>query len=146
VLFHRPLYQFLATRDRVREVPDVSYNAAVFNGVIVAFGGRFFRFGGTSAGSPQWAAIISIVDQIARGRAGNINTALYLLSKLPGASNPFHDIQDGSNNSVPNVAGTTITGFTAVKGYDMATGLGSPNIGALAPLIARLPPVTAPTD
>ncbi|HEX7627047.1 MAG TPA: S53 family peptidase [Gaiellaceae bacterium] len=160
VLFHRPLYQFLATRDRAREVPDVSYNAAVFNGVIVAFHGNtcrqtptgpptfpcFFRFGGTSAGSPQWAAIIAIVDQIARGRAGNINTALYLLAKLPGSSNPFHDIQDGSNNSVPNFEGATITGFTAVKGYDMATGLGTPNIGAIAPLIAHLPPVTSPTD
>ncbi len=160
VLFHRPLFQFLATRDRVREVPDVSYNAAVFNGVIVAFHGNtcpaskgapptspcFFRFGGTSAGSPQWAAIVSIVDQIAHGRAGNINMALYLLALLPGSSNPFHDIQDGSNNSVPNAAGTTITGFTAVKGYDMATGLGTPNIGALAPLIAHLPPVTTPTD
>lgn len=161
VLFHRPFYQLLATNDRQREVPDVSYNAAVFNGVIVAFDGNtcsptggpgtgtdpcFFRFGGTSAGSPQWAAIIAIVDQIAHGRVGNINTALYLLAKLPGSSNPFHDIKDGSNNSVPMVDGTTITGFTAVKGYDMATGLGTPNIGALAPLIAKLPPVTAPAD
>ena len=39
VLFHRPFFQILATNDRQREVPDVSYNAAVFNGVIVAFGG-----------------------------------------------------------------------------------------------------------
>jgi subtilase family serine protease len=146
VLFHRPLYQLFATNDRQREVPDVSYNAAVFNGVIVAFGGSFFRFGGTSAGSPQWAAITAIVDQIAHHRMGNINPALYLLAKLPASSNPFHDIQDGSNNSVPMADGTTITGFTAVKGYDMATGLGSPNIGALAPLIAKLPPATSPTD
>ena len=38
------------------EVPDVSYNAAIYNGVIVAWNGAFYRFGGTSAGSPQWAA------------------------------------------------------------------------------------------
>ena len=113
--------------------------------MIVAFQGDFWLFGGTSAGSPQWAAITAIVDQIAHGRVGNINPALYLLAKLPGSSNPFHDIKDGSNNSVPSNTGT-ITGFTAVKGYDMATGLGTPNIGALAPLIAKLPPVTTAAD
>jgi subtilase family serine protease len=146
VLYRLPLYQLLAVRNsRMREVPDVSYNAAVFNGVIVAFQGSFYRFGGTSAGSPQWAAITSIVDQLAHHRMGNINTALYLLSKLPGSANPFHDIADGSNNSVPDGNGGTITGYTAVRGYDMATGLGSPNIGVITPLLAKLPPVTDPT-
>jgi subtilase family serine protease len=147
VLYHLPLYQLLAVHgSRMREVPDVSYNAAVFNGVIVVFQGRFFRFGGTSAGSPQWAAIISIVDQIAHHRMGNINAGLYLLAKLPGSANPFHDIADGSDNSVPDGNGGTITGFTAVPGYDMATGLGTPNIGVFAPLLAKLPAVTAPTS
>jgi subtilase family serine protease len=145
VLFTRPSYQAAATHDRTRDVPDVSYNAAVFNGVITAWNGRFYRFGGTSAGSPQWAAITAIVDQIARGRVGNINPALYTLAKLPAQYNPFHDIADGSNNSVTDGNGGTITGFTAAPGYDMATGLGSPNIGALAPLLAKLPPVTTPT-
>jgi subtilase family serine protease len=146
ILFHRPLFQLLASHDRSRDVPDVSYNAAVFHGVIVAFEGTFFLFGGTSAGSPQWAGIQAIVDQIAGHRMGNINPALYALALLPGKAKPFHDIADGSNNSVPDQLGGTITGFTAVKGYDMATGLGTPNIGALAPLIAKLPPTTTPTD
>ena len=114
-------------------------------GVIVAFQGLYYRFGGTSAGSPQWAAITTIVDQLAHHRMGNINTALYLLAKLPPSSNPFHDIADGSNNSVPDGNGGTITGYTAVPGYDMATGLGTPNIGVIAPLLAKLPPVTSPT-
>jgi subtilase family serine protease len=146
VLFGRPFYQALATHDRTRDVPDVSYNAAVFHGVIVAWEGDFWLFGGTSAGSPQWAGIQAIVDQIAGHRMGNINPALYALALLPGSAKPFHDIADGSNNSVPNGLGGTITGFTAVKGYDMATGLGSPNINALAPLIAKLPATTTPTD
>jgi subtilase family serine protease len=146
VLYRLPFYQLLAVRNsRMREVPDVSYNAAVYNGVIVAFQGLYYRFGGTSAGSPQWAAITAIVDQLAHHRMGNINTALYLLAKLPPSSNPFHDIADGSNNSVPDGNGGTITGYTAVPGYDMATGLGTPNIGVIAPLLAKLPPVTSPT-
>jgi len=147
VLFHRPIYQVRAAHgSAVREVPDVSYNAAVYNGVIVAYQGSFYRFGGTSAGSPQWAAITSIVDQIAGRRSGNINPALYVLSLLPGRVNPFHDIADGSTNSVPNTDGSTITGYAATPGYDMTTGLGSPNIGAIAPLIAQQPAVTTPTD
>ncbi len=146
VLFRRPIWQALASRDRTRDVPDVSYNAAVFHGVIVRFGGHWYRFGGTSAGSPQWAAITSIVDQMARHRMGNINPALYLASKLPASINPFHDVADGSNNSVPTVGGSTITGFTAVPGYDMATGLGSPNIGAIVPVLAKLQPDTTPED
>ena len=59
-------------------------------------------------------------------------TALYALALLPSKLNPFHDIADGSNNSVPDGQGGTIDGFNATKGYDMATGLGSPNIGAIA--------------
>ena len=146
ILFHEPVYQLLAQRSGVREVPDVSYNAAVLHGVIVFQDGGAYLFGGTSAGSPQWAAITSIVDEIAHHRVGNINPALYALAKLPASVNPFHDVADGSDNSAPDGSGGTITGFTAARGYDMATGLGSPNIGALAPLIAKLPAVTTATN
>lgn len=146
ILYREPLYQLLAQHSGKRQVPDVAYNAAVLHGVIVVQGGGAFLFGGTSAGSPQWAAITSIVDQIAHHRVGNINTALYLLAKLPASASPFHDIADGSDNSAPDGNGGTITGFDAVPGYDMATGLGSPNIGALAPLIAKLPAVTTATN
>jgi subtilase family serine protease len=138
VLYTRPLYQALAARgSHMREVPDVSYNAAVFNGVIVAFNGLFYRFGGTSAGSPQWAAITAIVDEMAHHRVGNINPALYLLGSNPVTAKIFHDVADGSDNSVTDGKGGTIQGYAAAPGYDMATGLGSPNIGVLAPVLAR---------
>jgi hypothetical protein len=77
---------------------------------------------------------------------GNINQALYTLAFVPPSPKPFHDIADGSDNSVPDGTGGTITGFTAVKGYDMATGIGTPNINALAPLLAAQPAATTPTD
>ena len=129
-LFARPDYQAPFVKDtHAREVPDVSYSAAVFNGVIVAFRGVFFRFGGTSAGSPQWAALTAIADQMAGGRLGSLNKTLYKLGKSGAASSYFHDIADGSSNSIPALgagSGTPIDGFTAVPGYDMATGLGTP--------------------
>jgi subtilase family serine protease len=101
-----------------------------------------FRFGGTSAGSPQWAAIGAITDQLAGHRLGNINPSLYAITKLSGGA--YHDIADGSNNSVPDGNGGTITGFTAVPGYDMATGIGSPISSVLSPLLARLPANNVP--
>jgi subtilase family serine protease len=141
VLYSRPIYQLLAARgSRMREVPDVSYNAAVYHGVIVAFHGSFYRFGGTSAGSPQWAAIVAIVDQMARHRVGNINPVLYLLGSNPITGSIFHDVADGSSNTVTDGNGGTIQGYSATRGYDMATGLGSPNIGVLAPILARSAP------
>ncbi len=44
--------------------------------------------GGTSAGSPQWAAITAIVDQLAKRRSGNINPALYALGAAAEQAEP----------------------------------------------------------
>lgn len=146
VLYGRPLYQALAARSsRMREVPDISYNASVLHGVLTPWtspiqGYHVFRFGGTSAGSPQWAGIVAIVDQMAHHRVGNINPTLYLLGSNPVTAKIFHDVADGSNNSVTDNEGNPIAGYSATPGYDMATGLGSPNIGVLAPILAANAP------
>jgi subtilase family serine protease len=139
VIYSRPSYQASVQKSTMRTVPDVSYNAAVFNGVIVRFNGSYFRFGGTSAGSPQWAGIVAIADQIAGGRIGSINQGLYDVGKNAKTSTYFHDVADGSNNSVPDLGccGTPIDGFSAVTGYDLATGFGSPIASALAPYLAK---------
>ena len=61
VLYKRPDFQAPVVKNsNMRAVPDVAYNAAVQGGVIAFWGvpfgpGAAFRFGGTSAGSPQWA-------------------------------------------------------------------------------------------
>jgi subtilase family serine protease len=144
VIYSRPSYQAPVQKTGMRTVPDVSYNAAVFHGVIVRFNHSWFRFGGTSAGSPQWAGITAITDQIAGGRVGAINKALYDVGKNQKASTYFHDVNDGSSNSIPDLTpflgaafGTPIDGFTAVNGYDLATGFGSPIASAVAPYLAK---------
>ena len=137
VLYREPLYQFAAVHNRAKQrgVPDVSYNAAIYHGVLVFWDGDWWLFGGTSAGSPQWAGIVAIADQKARQRLGFINAALYLINlnaKKYAAS--FHDVTDGNNtvsesdsdgNLVP------VQGFDAGKGWDATTGLGSPNVDQL---------------
>ena len=151
-VYSRPDYQAPVVKDtHMREVPDISYNAAVNGGVLAVLtcpgpsacgapaGTYFFRFGGTSAGSPQWAALVALADQMAGGRVGDINKTLYHLGKGNNASTYFHDITVG-DNSVPfnsGVPGTPITGFSAVPGWDAATGWGSPIANTLVPAIAK---------
>jgi len=132
VIYKRPDFQAPVVKDsKARAVPDVAYNAAVNGGVIAFWGvpfgpGAAFRFGGTSAGSPQWAGLGAITDQLAGNRVGNINKTLYKLGKKSQGTY-FHDIADGSNNGA----------FTATPGFDEATGWGSPIASVIVPAIAK---------
>jgi len=106
---------------------DVAYDAGVDGGVLgyydasPAIPAGFYIFGGTSAGSPQWAAITAIADQLHHHSVGNFAPLLYLTGGFFG----LHDIQLGSNAFEPG------TGFLATPGYDAPTGLGTPNVGNL---------------
>jgi subtilase family serine protease len=136
VYYDEPSYQQGTIHGgKQRGVPDVAYNAAVYHGVLTYLNipglpAGFYLFGGTSAGSPQWAAILSIADQKAGTNLGFINRALYTIGQAPPLySKAFHDVTIG-NNSVQELDSsnnvTSITGFNAGKGWDPATGLGSP--------------------
>jgi len=59
--------------------------------------GNIFLFGGTSAGSPQWAAIIALADQAGHQRLGFINSDLYSLAHDSRYSSVFHDVTSGNN-------------------------------------------------
>ena len=118
-----------------RATPDISYNAAVSGGVLTVISGEWYIVGGTSAGSPQWSAIAALADQFAtehHGRTiGFINPTLYMIGHIPSLySRDFHDIAVGNNEvytSPDNV------GFTAQKGWDDASGWGTPNVANLIP-------------
>jgi subtilase family serine protease len=91
-------------------------------------------FGGSSAGSPQWAAIVALADQAGHRRLGFLNGDLYSLAHGSRYGYVFHDITRG-NNAV-SVAGSSdatvrITGYASAKGWDAVTGLGSPNVAHL---------------
>lgn len=110
-----------------RTTPDVAYNAAIHGGVLVANSSVlgfpvFFIVGGTSAGSPQWAAIIALANQAAGRPLGFLNTAIYKLAHSSTYASDFHDITLG-DNQMPG----TPAGFPAGTGWDDATGWGTPN-------------------
>jgi subtilase family serine protease len=143
-IYSRPSYQNGFVSNAGRGVPDVAYNAGVNGGVIthcavcnltIGYGPSdpiFFLFGGTSAGSPQWAALTADADQMAGSDLGNINPQLYSLSSKPGPG-PFHDVVKG-NNDVAEIG----AGYNASPGWDPVTGLGSPNAATLLPALAGL--------
>jgi subtilase family serine protease len=122
-------------RGKTRAVPDVAYNGAIFHGVLVRFDGGWWLFGGTSCGSPQWAALTAIADQAAGHDYGFINSALYKTGQNSGTySSAFHDVTSGNNSAVEfdNLDNEVdIAGFNAGTGWDAVTGLGSPKAGGL---------------
>ncbi len=139
--FHRPGFQFgiHAIRSQFRGVPDVAYAGSVNHGVLVTWQGAFWIFGGTSAGSPQWAGITAIAAQLNHGRLGAINDSLYALGRSSNVF--FHDIRDGQNGVLEYNADdtpVTISGFKAKAGWDATTGLGSPKADKLVPALAFL--------
>ena len=138
-VYPRPDFQAPVVKDtKMRVVPDISYNAAVLEGVITRYEGSYFRFGGTSAGSPQWAGLIAIADQLAGTRVGSINKTLYHLG-FQSLGTYFHDVTAGQNG-IPDFGpgtGTPITGYSAAPGFDEATGWGTPIASTLIPAIAK---------
>lgn len=127
-----------------RNIPDVAMCAItmtiVYNDGVTAWSG------GTSAATPLWAGLFALADQLAaetgdRAPIGNPNLALYTLGASNYAAN-FHDIPAGSNNDY--WGNSSPISFTAVSGYDLATGLGSPQCAIVSNLVA-FAPVFTPT-
>jgi subtilase family serine protease len=118
---------------KARGVADVSYNAAILHGVLTFLDipgvpRGFFRFGGTSAGAPQWAALTAIAAQAAGHGYGFVNSALYKIGQS-NAGSAFNDVTSGVNSAIEfdaNGQEVVVQGFSAGPGWDAFTGLGSP--------------------
>jgi subtilase family serine protease len=125
----KPTYQSQVTQSKtMRTNPDVAYNADPNTGFAVydSYGyGGWLTVGGTSAGAPQWAALVAIADQARLQNLGSVDT-LTSLYTMPSGN--FHDITSGT-------AGKNRAG----PGYDLATGLGSPFAGRVISALATAP-------
>ena len=158
-LFTKPSWQTALTpADGHRDVPDISLSASpAHDGYLVCSqgscvsgfrqtaGGNLTVFGGTSVSAQVFAGILGILNQATQSTGlGAANQELYALASTTPAA--FHDITTGSN-IVPCTSGTPSTGpaalrcptttpfqigYSAATGYDLATGLGSIDVDALA--------------
>lgn len=111
--FSKPLYFQKALDITGRGVPDVAGNADPETGYLIVVDGQSGVIGGTSAVAPLWAALIALCNEELGRNAGWIHQHLYGAAAQQGA---LHDITQGNNGS-----------FSAGKGWDACTGLGTPN-------------------
>lgn len=127
--------------NNMRQVPDVAADADPNSGFVIYTLGQWRVFGGTSASAPLWAAGTALVNQklAANGlaRIGFGNPIWYQL--LGRTTAPYHDITTG-NNCVPASPCAPNT-YPATAGYDLVTGVGTPDFGAIATALVPAVPV-----
>lgn len=113
-----------------RAFPDVAANGANY---VVAIDGEFELVFGTSASSPVTGSIITLLNDarisVGKSPVGFLNPLIY----SPLFASAFHDITMGGNQ------GCGTPGFTAVKGWDPVTGVGTPDLTKLIALSLLLP-------
>ena len=147
-IFARPGYQnrvknVVGTR---RGTPDISLDADPMSSLVTyeSFGGgndSWHIEAGTSAASPMFAGIVALATQAAGHKLGQLNPLLYgpLTSHGTAVAHGIIDVTHGSNDVVDhfNADGTTVSlrGYKAVRGYDLATGLGTVDAGRLVPAL-----------
>lgn len=114
-----------------RGVPDVAASADPETGMVIDVGGQYQVIGGTSAATPLWAGLMAITNQMAGHPLGFVNPALYKIGLASAARDDYHDVTRGNNTY--DQGGVHISGYTAVAGWDLVTGWGSPNAEKLLP-------------
>lgn len=127
IIYPKPSWQ-LGLGDSMRDDVDVSYDADPNTGVMVLALGSSFEVGGTSAGAPQWAALLALASQANSIKYGAVNSQLYNLSS-------YHDVTTGSDGF-----------FSALPGWDYPTGLGTPDANATVTFLGSLSLVATNTN
>jgi len=145
-LFEQPAYQtsavqhYLSTAPTLppatsynasgRATPDVSALGSEEFQVIVK--GNTISVGGTSASTPTFGSIVTLLNDIRLNKGlptlGFLNPLLYQIAAKN--SSAFFDVTVG-NNYWPCKCSPNINGFDCGAGWDPATGLGTPNYEVL---------------
>jgi subtilase family serine protease len=132
-----PSYQLLAgvitssngASTTLRNIPDLAAESDTVQ-YICAIATCAVHGGGTSYAAPLWAGLMALVNEQSLSNGGTymgfFNPTLYNIGVGTNFTTNMDDITSGSNGA-----------YTAVTGYDLVTGWGSPNavnlINSLAP-------------
>jgi len=144
-VFPRPDFQgsVAATVGGSRGVPDISMSASISGAVLVYLSfvaPGYYQIAGTSEASPLFAGIVAIADQAAGHDLGFLNGRLYALGGQE--NNGMVSVTSGNNSYTfddahHGGARTTVTGFSAGEGYNLATGWGTIDATKFVPVLAR---------
>jgi len=124
-----------------RAIPDLSLIADTNTSVYSVYNGNWYGVGGTSISAPIFAGILSLANQLrfnlgkstlttVTGINNSTNIQRYLYKTI--YPNPlsykemFYDITGGANQGSA-IGTTTLTTYNTARGFDIPTGLGSPN-------------------
>jgi subtilase family serine protease len=103
---------------KMRNLPDVALTADI-QMFLIQSNGQAVAVGGTSAAAPLWSGFIALANQQAAGNkkssVGFLNPLLYSIGNGKSYTTDLNDIRSGSNGE-----------YSAVSGYDLTTGWGSP--------------------
>lgn len=117
-----------------RGIPDVSVLGFNYEMLV---GGKVIPVSGTSASSPAFAGMVSLINdyrlQNGKSSLGFLNQALYSLGE-----SAFNDITVGNNSCTVNPNICCTQGFVAAPGWDPVTGLGSPKFDVLLQKLGSL--------
>jgi len=146
-IFAKPAWQTsLTPADSKRDVPDIALGSSPISPGFYwgddhsGSAAMSCCIGGTSIAAPMWAGLAKVVAQGMGSRLGNMNPRIYTLGALHDeAASGLRDVTAGNNSF------NSVTGFTAVAGYDQATGWGTADMAAFAaayPLATSTPTPT----
>jgi subtilase family serine protease len=120
--FAQPYYQADAIDSQTRSFPDVAADANPYTGLVIVLEGGTYAIGGTSLATPLWAGMGADLDQFVGRDLGLLNPDLYsIYGNKSEYDNAFHQITSGFNGE-----------YEAGSGYNLVTGLGTPNLPVLA--------------
>lgn len=117
-----------------RGYPDVSL---LGHNYAIVIGGKLYSVSGTSASTPTFAGMVSLVNAArlreGKGPIGFLNIILY-----ESHHHYANDITVGNNSCSSNGICCKDLGFNATKGWDPVTGLGSINFKAFMKYLKSL--------
>ncbi len=111
-VFKRPRYQdgvAAITGSQMRSVPDITMDAQ----------------DGTSEAAPMLGGILALATQLNHADVGPINPVLYDVLGPRGARDGIADVVSGNNSAETPAGKVIVPGFTATKGFDVASGWGT---------------------
>jgi hypothetical protein len=113
-VFPRPYYQNGVARitgSAMRSVPDITMDSQF----------------GTSEAAPLFAGVLALATQLNHANVGPVNPALYQILGPAGARDGIADVVQGDDST------STVPGFTAAKGFDVASGWGTVDASRFVP-------------